>query len=65
LDFNLFSQLDPNSDGSGLGLALVKKIVSIYQGRLWVESGGEGQGSCFMFTLSGSLTPIHCLSWWS
>jgi len=53
--FTLFSQLNPESDGSGLGLALVKKIVSIYQGRIWVESAGEGQGSCFMFTLPGAL----------
>lgn len=49
--FNLFSQLNPGSEGSGLGLALVKKIVSIYQGRVWVESAGDGKGSCFMFTL--------------
>jgi len=53
--FNLFSQLHPGSDGSGLGLALVKKVVSIYQGHIWVESAGEGQGSCFMFTLPGAL----------
>ncbi len=53
--FNLFSQLNPGSDGSGLGLALVKKIVSIYQGRIWVESEGEGRGSCFMFTLPAAL----------
>ena len=53
--FNLFSQLNPESDGSGLGLALVKKIAIIYQGRIWVESAGEGQGSCFMFTLPGAL----------
>ncbi|MEE4252944.1 MAG: PAS domain S-box protein [Desulfuromusa sp.] len=53
--FNLFSQLSANSEGSGLGLALVKKIVSIYQGRIWVESAGEGQGSCFMFTLPGAV----------
>jgi len=53
--FNLFTQLNPCSDGSGLGLALVKKIVSIYQGRIWVESPGEGQGSCFMFTLPGAV----------
>jgi len=53
--FNLFSQLHSGSDGSGLGLALVKKIVTIYQGRIWVESAGEGQGSCFMFTLPGAV----------
>ncbi|HMB15286.1 MAG TPA: PAS domain S-box protein, partial [Pelovirga sp.] len=53
--FNLFSQLNQGSEGSGLGLALVKKIISIYQGRIWVESAGEGQGSCFMFTLPGAL----------
>jgi signal transduction histidine kinase len=53
--FNLFSQLKPESEGSGLGLALVKKIVSLYQGRIWVESAGEGKGSCFMFSLPGAL----------
>ncbi len=53
--FNLFSQLNQGSEGSGLGLALVKKIISIYQGRIWVESEGHGKGSCFMFTLPGAL----------
>ncbi len=53
--FNLFSQLNPKSDGSGLGLALVKKIISIYQGHIWVESAGSNQGSCFYFTLPDSL----------
>ncbi|HMB14797.1 MAG TPA: PAS domain S-box protein [Pelovirga sp.] len=53
--FELFCQLSPGSTGSGLGLALVKKIVSIYQGRIWVESTGDGQGSCFKFTLPGAL----------
>lgn len=49
--FGLFSQLNPGSDGCGLGLALVKKIVERYQGRIWVESQGLGKGSCFKFTL--------------
>lgn len=49
--FNLFEQLDRQSDGSGLGLALVKRIVELNGGRIWAESGGENQGSCFRFTL--------------
>ncbi len=49
--FELFDKLDPKSEGSGLGLALVKRIVEIYRGRIWVESDGEGKGSCFKFTL--------------
>ena len=53
--FGLFSQLTPGSDGCGLGLALVKKIVERYQGKIWVESEGKGQGSCFKFTLPAAI----------
>jgi signal transduction histidine kinase len=53
--FGLFNKLDARSDGSGLGLALVKRIVEMYGGRIWVESGGAGRGSCFRFTLPGAL----------
>ncbi|HXE97584.1 MAG TPA: GAF domain-containing protein [Dongiaceae bacterium] len=49
--FNLFDKLDSGSEGTGLGLALVKRIVEIYGGRIWVESEGVGHGSCFRFIL--------------
>lgn len=49
--FGLFEKLDPKSEGSGLGLALVKRIVELYKGRIWLESEGAGKGSCFKFTL--------------
>jgi PAS domain S-box-containing protein len=49
--FNLFEKLDPDSGGSGVGLALVKRIVEVHGGRIWMESAGPGQGSTFFFTL--------------
>lgn len=53
--FGLFNKLDAQSDGSGLGLALVKRIVEMYGGKIWVESEGAGRGSCFRFTLPRAL----------
>ena len=49
--FGLFNKLDAESDGSGVGLALVKRIIEVHGGRVWVESEGEGLGCCFCFTL--------------
>jgi signal transduction histidine kinase len=49
--FNLFEKLDPLGEGSGLGLALVKRIIDMHDGNIWVESEGEGQGSVFCFTI--------------
>jgi signal transduction histidine kinase len=49
--FGLFDKLDPRTEGTGVGLALVKRIVEVHGGRVWVESEGKGKGSMFCFTL--------------
>jgi len=52
--FGLFNKLDAKSEGTGVGLALVKRIIDLHGGYIWVESDGPGQGSTFFFTLPRS-----------
>jgi signal transduction histidine kinase/HAMP domain-containing protein len=54
--FNLFEKIEAKTEGTGMGLAIVKRIVELYQGRIWVESKGLGQGTSFFFTLPGALS---------
>jgi len=49
--FGLFEKLDSTVEGTGIGLALVKRIIETHGGRIWVESEGLGKGSAFCFTL--------------
>jgi PAS domain S-box-containing protein len=50
--FQLFQTLAPRDriESTGVGLALVKKIVELYSGRIWLQSR-PGEGSTFFFTL--------------
>lgn len=49
--FREFVQLETaqahRQDGTGLGLALTKRLVELHGGRIWAASAGEGQGSTF------------------
>jgi len=55
--FQLFQTLKPRdqADSTGVGLAVVKKAVEMYGGRVWIESK-LGEGSTFYFTLPKKTT---------
>ena len=49
--FGLFNRLNPEMDGTGIGLALAKRIIEFHYGRIWLESEGKDKGTTIFFTL--------------
>ena len=49
--FGLFNRLNPEIEGTGIGLAIVKRVIEVHGGRIWLESEGDNMGSAFYFTL--------------
>lgn len=49
--FKLFEKCSSDTLGNGIGLPLVRRIIELHGGRIWVESKGLNQGAYFFFTL--------------
>ncbi|QDU74073.1 Phytochrome-like protein cph1 [Bremerella volcania] len=56
--FQLFDKLDPDSEGTGIGLAIVKRIVDFHGGTIELQSDGEGNGCTFRLKLP-AVMPTH------
>ncbi|MDG1504094.1 MAG: ATP-binding protein, partial [Flavicella sp.] len=48
--FKIFQSLNTHNESTGIGLSIVKKIVDLYKGEIWLESE-VGVGTTFYFTL--------------
>ncbi len=48
--FGLFNKLNSSTEGTGIGLTLVKRIIEVHGGRIWLESR-PAEGATFYFTL--------------
>lgn len=48
--FKIFQSLTDHKDSSGIGLSIVKKVIDLYKGKIWLDSK-VGTGTTFFFTL--------------
>ena len=49
--FGLFERVDQAVEGSGVGLALVRRVIQMHGGRVWATSPGVGQGTTIWLSL--------------
>lgn len=49
--FELFHRGQADTEGTGIGLASVRRAVETLDGRIWAESEGEGHGTTVRFTV--------------
>jgi len=60
--FSMFQRLPEgmrlNPTGTGMGLALIARIVETHGGKIWIEPNGDDPGTTFRFTLSKSAASV-------
>ncbi len=45
--FGLFQRLQTSAQGTGIGLSIVQKVMKFHQGKVWIDSKGDGSGCTF------------------
>ncbi len=53
--FGLFDKLNPESEGTGIGLAIVKRIIELHKGEIWAESKGINKGTTFYIKFENNI----------
>jgi len=48
--FKIFQSIGNKERSTGIGLSIVKKIIDLYEGKVWLKSA-QGKGTTFYFTL--------------